>query len=171
MKTQLKIFALFTILLLYSCKENSDKGSKKNVADNEFLKTLVERQIGKSNYYISLPKDYVIEETNGEDFSVYHFHPADSTKKEDFSGGFYFGNHPSQFPPDNKSCTTENKKNRILAQNSNWTVYNCNGNYAIQTIIDSKSGENWNELLHLFGNAQSNKNLNNLLFIFTTMKK
>lgn len=53
----------------------------------------------------------------------------------------------------------------MFDQNVNWTIYNCNGDYSVQSIMDSKSGEGRNELLHIFGHAKSNKNLDNLLFI------
>lgn len=59
----------------------------------------------------------------------------------------------------------------MFDQNVNWTIYNCNGDYSVQSIMDSKSGEGRNELLHIFGHAKSNKNLDDLLFIVTTMKK
>ncbi len=120
---------------------------------------------------VSLPTDYAMDEINGEDFSVYSFYSADTTNHTGFSGSIYFGNHPSQFPAKSKSCKTENLKSEILDQNVNWTIYDCNEGNSIQTIMDSKSGEGWNQLIHVFGNAKSNKDLDKLLFIFTTMKK
>ena len=102
---------------------------------------------------------------------VYYFYPAYTTNHTGFSGGFYFGNHPSQFPAKSESCKTEKLKSEMFDQNVNWTIYNCNEDYSIQSITYSKSGEGWNELIHIFGNAKSNKDLDKLLFIFTTMKK
>ncbi|OOG19342.1 hypothetical protein BWD42_05235 [Sphingobacterium sp. CZ-UAM] len=83
----------------------------------------------------------------------------------------YFGNHPSQFPAKSKSCKTEHLKNEIFDQDVSWTINNCNGDYSIQSIMYSKSGEGWNELVHMFGNAKSTEDLDKLLFIFSSMKK
>jgi len=173
MKTQAKltITLLLTTFLFVSCGQNSNKKSGNGFIDDSYVKELVEKQIGESNYYISIPTDYTIKATDGPDFSVYYFYPTDSTMIANFSGGFYFGNHPSQFPSDNDSCKTDNLKSIILDENADWTIYNCNDNYSIQTIIDSKSGEGWNELIHAFGSANSTTDRNKLLSIFTTMKK
>lgn len=173
MKTQAKstIAFLLTALLLAGCGENSNKNSDNGLTEDSYLKELVEKQIGESNYYISVPTDYTIKTTDGPDFSVYYFYLRDTTMKANFSGGFYFGNHPSQFPPDSDSCKTENSKSKILNENADWTIYNCKDKYSVQTIIDSKSGEAWSESIHAFGNANSKTDLNKLLSIFKTMKK
>ncbi len=170
-QTKLTITFLLTAFLFAGCEQNSNKKSDNGLTDNSYIKELVERQIGESNYYISIPTDYTIEEIDGPDFSVYYFYPTDTTIVANFSGGFYFGNHPSQFPPDSDSCKTDNSKSKILDENADWTIYNCNDKYAIQTIIDNKSSEGWNERIHAFGRANSTKDLNKLLTIFTTMKK
>ena len=170
-KTKLKLTFLLTTFLFVGCEQNNNKKSDNSFIDNSYIKELVERQIGESNYYISIPKDYTLEATDGPDFSVYYFYPIDTTIIANFSGGFYFGNHPSQFPPDSGSCKINNSKSKILDENADWTIYNCNDEYAIQTIIDSKSGEGWNEFIHAFGRASSTADRNKLLTIFTTMKK
>ncbi|WP_293901792.1 hypothetical protein [Sphingobacterium sp. UBA5670] len=171
MKIQLTMIVLLTTLTLPSCGQNNDHKAVHNSVDITFIKSLEERQLGESKYSIYLPTDYAIGETNGEDFSVYYFNPADTTNHTGFSGGLYFGNHPSQFPAKSKSCKTEHLKNEIFDQDVSWTIYNCNGDYSIQSIIYSKSGEGWNEMIHMFGNAKSTKDLDKLLFIFKTMKK
>ncbi len=171
MKTELTMIVLMTTLTLTSRGQSTDQIKVCQSADNAFIKLLEERQIGKSKYSILLPQYYAINEAHGEDFSVYYFYPADTTKHTGFSGGVYFGNHPSQFPAKSASCSTEKLKSEMLDQNVNLTIYNCNEEYSVQSIMDSKSGEGWNELIHIFGNATSKKDLENLLFIFTTMKK
>jgi hypothetical protein len=57
------------------------------------LDSLTEKQIGDLNYTISIPRDYSIKENQGPDFSVFHFSPTDTTVKNKFSGGIYFGNY------------------------------------------------------------------------------
>ncbi|QRY60430.1 hypothetical protein [Sphingobacterium siyangense] len=171
MKIQLTMIVLLTTLTLTSWGKNNGHRAVSSSADTAYIKSLEERQIGGSKYSVFLPTDYAIKETNGGDFSIYSFYPTDTTNHTGFSGGFYFGNHPSQFPAKSKSCKTAYLKSEILDQNVKWTIYNCNGNYLIQTITNSKSGEGWNELIHIFGNAKSTKDLDKLLFIFTTIKK
>jgi len=173
MKTQTKstITFLLSVFLFAGCGQDSNKKSDNSLTDNSYINELVEKQIGESNYYISIPKDYTIKATDGPDFSVYYFYPTDTTIVANYSGGFYFGNHPSQFPLDSVSCKTDNSKSKILGENTDWTIYNCNNKYSIQTIIDSKSGEGWNEFIHAFGSSNSKTDLNKLLNIFTTMKK
>ncbi|WP_286840838.1 MULTISPECIES: hypothetical protein [Sphingobacterium] len=171
MKMQLTMIVLLTTSTLTSFGQNNDHKSVDHSVDTTFVKSLEERQLGGSKYSISLPTDYAMNETNGEDFSVYHFYPADTTDHTGFSGGLYFGNHPSQFPAKSRSCKTEHLKIEIFGQDVSWTIYNCNEDYSIQSIMYSKSGEGWNELVHMFGKAKSTKDLDKLLFIFKTMKK
>ena len=100
MRIQLTMIVLLTTLTLNSCGQNNDHKSVYSSADTTFIKSLGEKQLGKSKYSIFLPTDYAIGETNGEDFSVYYFYPADTTNHTGFSGGIYFGSHPSQFLPE-----------------------------------------------------------------------
>lgn len=173
MKVQAKLTITFllTTFLFVGCGQNNSKKSDNSFISDPYIEELIERQIGESNYYISIPNEYTIKATDGPDFSVYYFYPKDTTIIANFSGGFYFGNHPSQFPPDSDSCKSDSSKSKILDENANWTVYNCNDNYTIQTIVDSKSGEGWNEFIHAFGSANSTTDRNKLLTIFTTMNK
>ncbi|MFU1859355.1 hypothetical protein ACK8HY_20310 [Sphingobacterium sp. NGMCC 1.201703] len=90
MKIQLTMIVLLTTLTLTSCGQNNDHKSVHNSADTTFIKSLEKRELGKSKYSISLPTDYAIDETNGEDFSVYYFNPADTTNHTGISGGLVF---------------------------------------------------------------------------------
>lgn len=125
--TYLIIIFLWTFLFITGCGATDNKKTDNVSVDSTFVKGLVETQIGKSDYYISIPKEYSINETEGPDFSTYYFSPTDTTSKANFLGGFYFGNHPGKFDPDNDSCKTENFKSKILNDNADWTIYNCNG--------------------------------------------
>jgi hypothetical protein len=169
--TYLIIIFLWIFLFITGCGGTGNKKTDNVSVDSTFVKGLVEKQIGKSDYYISIPKEYSMNETEGPDFSTYYFSPTDTTIKANFLGGFYFGNHPGKFDPDNDSCKIEKFKSKILNDNADWTIYNCNGEFSIQTIIDSKSGEEWNELIHAFGSAKSSAELSKVLEVFRTMKK
>ncbi|SEP22895.1 hypothetical protein SAMN05444671_4647 [Flavobacterium sp. CF108] len=168
MNTSLKIpfLSVFLILTILGC---SDKKTK-HIPENPYLKQLTEKQIGETNYYISIPKKYTIKENRGPDFSVYYFYPADTTAIAAFSGGFYFGNHPSFFEPSD-SCKTEKMQRKILNKNTDWTVYNCKGKYSIQSIVESGSNEGWNQYIHTFAGANSVADLKKVFLILETMKK
>jgi hypothetical protein len=161
---------LLTVLLLMSCNSSSKKNVDNNQIDKGFGNSLTEKQIGKSNFYISLPTDYAIKTHNGPDFSVYYFSPKDTSVKPSFSGGIYFGNFPHEFEPKNDSCKTSTVKGVILHSSQDWTVYNCNEDFTVQTIVESKSGEGWNERIHVFGTAVSREEMQKLLDIYVTLK-
>lgn len=169
MNLNLKIsfLSVFLILTILGC---SDKKTK-HIPENPYLKQLTEKQIGDSNYYISIPKKYTIKENRGPDFSVYYFYPTDTTATAAFSGGFYFGNHPSRFESASDSCKTEKMQRKILNKNADWTVYNCKGKYSIQSIIESGSNEGWNQYIHAFASANSAADLKKVFLILGTMKK
>jgi hypothetical protein len=162
-------YFIVTIQLLCSCN-NSDHTVHKKI-DSTFKSSLIEKHIGTSNFYISLPHDYSIKIKDGPDFSVYYFAPTDTTVDAKFSGGLYFGSFPSEFDAQNDSCKTATIKGKILDNIADWTVYNCTGDYALQTIIDSKSGEEWNERIHAFGHAKSEAELNKILDIYSTLRQ
>jgi hypothetical protein len=161
-------FSTFVALVIFGC---SDKKAKDIQEEDPYLKQLTEKQIGDINYFISIPKNYTIKENRGPDFSVYYFYPTDTTAKAAFSGGLYFGNHPSQFEVSSDSCKTEKFKSKILNKNADWTSYNCQGKFSIQTIVESGSGEGWNEYIHAFAGASSTADLKKVLVIFKTIKK
>jgi hypothetical protein len=159
------------LLLLPSCS-NPDANQTASVIDeNNFSGSLTEKQIGTGNYYIAIPTDYVIRETEGPDFFVYYIAPADTNAKRNFYGGIYFGNHPNNFEADNDSCKNESLTGQLLGDKVEWTTYNCQGDYTIQTIIDNKSGEEWNGKIHAFGGAVSKNELSKVLAIFATLKR
>lgn len=158
-----------TIFMLASCNNNAAKDN--NIADKVSKVTLTEKQIGESGFYISIPADYSITTSNGPDFSVYYFSPTDTTVKNKLSGGLYFGNFPHEFEADNVSCKIETLKGNILDRLQDWTVYNCQGDYSIQTIADNKKSEGWNQRIHAFGQAYNKDDLHTILGIYSTLRK
>src|SRR5688572_30368000 len=152
-------FALLSFLF-HCCK---DSGQKNNIVTQNFLDSLVEKQVGQLSYYISMPTKYDIKEKEGPDFSVFYFADSDTTAVTSFSGGMYFGNYPSEFLPKNDSCKIKTVDSQILGKNSSWTIYECDGEFAVQTIVDSKSGEGWNSQIHVFGHGKSKEDLDKIL--------
>ncbi|MCL1937260.1 MAG: hypothetical protein FWF52_02555 [Candidatus Azobacteroides sp.] len=163
---------LTVVFFLSSCRGTGNKQTEgDSLPDSLFINTLIERQLGTSQYRISIPSDYFIDVMKGADFDVYYFQPTDTTVPAAFAAGVYFGNQPSEFSPDNDSCKTEEVESKILGKKAKWTIYNCEGKYHIQTIIDSESGEIWNESIHAFGIANSSVELPKLFDIFLTLRK
>lgn len=163
-------FCLTCIITIQtSCNNNSTKDNSS--IENKTKITLTEKPIGESGYFISVPSDYSISTSNGPDFSVYYFSPTDTTVKDKLSGGLYFGNFPHEFEADNDSCKTETLKGKILDNIQEWTVYNCQGDFSIQTIADNKKGEGWNQRIHAFGHAKSNDELQTIVDIYSTLRK
>ncbi|MFI5133732.1 MAG: hypothetical protein ACHQEB_05320 [Chitinophagales bacterium] len=172
MLTTIKTLAvvLMTIQLLNSCNiTNNSRAASREV--DAFKDSLVEKQIDSTNYYISLPSGYSITLQDGIDFTVYYFSPTDTSATAEFAGGLYFGNFPGEFDKSDASCKTTITKSKILDTTVDWTVYNCNNDYSLQTIIDSKSGEDWNRKIHAFGNAKSEIKTYKLLGIFSTLRQ
>ena len=178
-------------LVLCSCGgKHNKKADNSALADSLFISKLTKQELITSRYgrflpdgssvvelkgndfdvyYISIPNDYSVNVIRGEDFDVYYFQPTDTTVQAPFTAGVYFGNYPNELKQD--SCIIKTQESEILGKNAKWTVSNCNGQYHIQTIIDSQSRWNRNEFLHAFGNANSLGELHKLFVIFRTMRK
>lgn len=169
-----KIFTLIccliiTVYTLTSC--NNNMGSEQNNSNPTSKLPLTEQLMGESGYSISIPTDYSIKTTDGPDFIVYYFTPSDSTINGEFSGGIYLGNFPTPFEAANDSCKTEILKGEILDSLQEWTVYNCQGDYSIQTIVENKKNEDWNQNIHAFGSTKNKAGLQTILAIYSTLRK
>ncbi|MBS1542513.1 MAG: hypothetical protein JST14_02670 [Bacteroidetes bacterium] len=123
------------------------------------------------SYYISMPNKYSITEKEGPDFSVFYFADSGTTSATSISGGMYFGNFPSEFPPKSDSCKVRTMDSQILGNKSSWTIYECDREFAIQTIVESNSGEGWNSQIHAFGHGKSKEDLDKILAIYSTLRK
>src|SRR5436853_2235984 len=90
-------FVLFFFFVL-SCGKDASKQTQLPSEIDSFKTGLVEKQIGTTNFYISIPGNFVIkEEPAGPDFAIYYFYLSDTTLKPTFICGVYFANHPNQF--------------------------------------------------------------------------
>lgn len=171
MKEILKYAFCLTLIILTQTSCNNNRTKDNSSTDKNSKVNLIEKSIGNSGYVISIPADYSITTSNGADFSVYYFSPTDTTVKNKLSGGLYFGNYPHELEPDNDSCKTETLKGKFLDTTQEWTVYNCQGDFSIQTIADNKKGEGWNQQIHAFGYAKHSNELQIILDIYSTLKK
>ncbi|MFY9311036.1 MAG: hypothetical protein WAQ28_18480 [Bacteroidia bacterium] len=168
------LLCLPLFFVLASCSDSmkdAQTADTETQTDSTTRILLTEVPVGKSNYLISIPENYVLTENEGPDFYVYYINPSDSTDTLSFTAGMYFGNHPSKFKPLNDSCITDVMNGIILESNTDWTVYNCKGSYSAQTIADSKSDEGWNALVHAFGNGRSEADVHQVIDIFATLRK
>ncbi|QQR55565.1 hypothetical protein IPG41_03355 [Candidatus Peregrinibacteria bacterium] len=171
MKEILKYTFCLTLIFLIQTSCNNNTTQDSGNTDKVSKVSLIEKPIGESGYVLSIPADYSITTSDGPDFSVYYFSSTDTTIKNKLSGGLYFGNHPSEFEADNANCKTETLTGKILDNMQAWTVYNCQSDFSIQTIVDNNKGEGWNQKVHAFGHAKSNDDLQTILEIYSTLRK
>ena len=171
MKNILKyIVCLAWIWLLHSsCNNNASQN--KNTTDTLGRVKLFEKSIGESGFVVSVPAEYSITTSNGPDFSVYYISPIDTAIKGQLTCGLYFGNFPHEFEADNDSCKVETLKGQMLDSMQTWKVYNCHGDFSVQTITAGQKGEGWNFKVHAFGHAKRREDLKTILEIFSTLKK
>jgi hypothetical protein len=157
---------LIVSFIFPSCKPGGRKSAFPDAS--AFKKTLIKKQVPGTNYFISLPANYIIKKSNGPDFSVYYFYSADTTNHTSFLGGFYLGNSPGAFATD--SCKQSQLKSYLLGAQQDWTLYNCNNRYIIQIITNSRSKYDWARFIHAFGSCKSMAELNKLFDVYSTLE-
>jgi len=121
-----KTFYLLSVfvIILFSCNNNIT--STKHTKD-EYTNSLIKTQLGKTKQYLSIPKDYIVEEQNGPDFGVYYFAPKDSADLTSLRGGIYIGGHPSTFSVNDSICHSETLESKILNKKANKMELSMNG--------------------------------------------
>ena len=153
--------------ILFAACANTDRAKP----NKNFSASLKEMQIGNSDFYISLPNSYFIQETKIKDLTIYNLLPIDSLSQLNFTGGLYFGNSSLEFKPEGDSCQASTSHIDVLNESVNWTTYKCGSDYYIQTIIDTVDGNKLKENIHAFGYAKSQTNLQKLFDLFCTLKR
>ncbi len=160
---KLSTFALFMVLIFsYSCNSKIDQ---------EYIKSLHLTSVPHSAFEISIPDHYSLVESQGPDFNVYYLQPADTTDKKLFSAGMYLGNNPSTFGKTKTGCKQEKRKTEVLETKNEWTVYNCNGQFFLETIVENKYHQGGDDFIHIFGNATNESDAEHILAIFSTLIK
>lgn len=173
MKTKLLAFLAIIAFstLIISCNNSTQDSENKEAQENGYINSLIETPLGYGDYKISIPEDYIIEETEGPDFWVYYIYPKDTTDLSSFRAGLYLGGHPSEFSAENDDCSTEKIFGKILEQNKSWTVYRCDGTISIQAIVDGELDQGYQLRIHAFGNCASEEDMDKLLKVFSTLNK
>jgi hypothetical protein len=160
---KLSSLILFMILILsYSCNPKIDR---------EYIKSLHPTSIPHSQFEISIPGNYSLVESQGPDFNVYYLQPTDTTDKKLFSVGIYLGNNPSAFGKTKSGCKQEKRKAEVLGTKNEWSVYDCNGQYFLETIVENKYHQGGDDFIHVFGNAANEKDAGHIIAICSTLIK
>jgi len=170
MKTLLHHTVWLLPILLLACSSTKETKSYPSQISNQFKTSLAERQIKESNYFVHLPANYEITETEGPDFSVDYFRSRDTTTNLHFNAGIYFGGFPTPFPPDNDSCQTTKLKDSVLGNKVTWVIYKCSKRYKIQTIVNNKLNGGGFLRLHIFGSATTYGELIKIPYVFSTLR-
>jgi len=133
---------------------------------------LAEQPLDKTDFYLSIPTGFALKATNGPDFLVYYFAPADTTVQADFSGGLYFGGHPQEDQAASPAgCQTRRAAVAVLGHPASFTIHRCATGYTVNSVFDSHSGRGWDAQVNAFGEAKSAAGLRQLLAIFATLRR
>ena len=133
---------------------------------------LVEQPLGKTDFHLSIPAGFALKATDGPDFLVYYFAPADTTVQADFSGGLYLGNFPQEDQANSTAgCQTRRATIAVLGHPAAFTIHRCATGYTINSVFDSHSGRGWDAQVHAFGEAKSAAGLRQLRAIFATLRR
>ena len=132
------------------------------------------QQLGKTDFYLTLPPGFALKATNGPDFLVYYFAPADTTVRADFSGGLYLGSQPQpqESPADTLAgCRVRRAAVTLLGYPATFSIRRCATGYVLNSVFDSHSGRSWDAQVNAFGEAKSAVGLRQLLAIFATLRR
>ncbi|QCE40028.1 hypothetical protein [Psychroserpens sp. NJDZ02] len=173
---------LLTALLLISVLSCKDKN--KSILEQEaiqdslrlnaietFKKDLIPSPLEHTDFYISLPKDYIIKPQQGPDFNIFYVVHNDTISTTNYYGGLYIGNHPNTFEMTNDSCNIDYIEGNVFDKKNQWTTYNCNEDYSLEAVIDNKYNQSWNQKIHFFGNSVNKEGIDKLIMIYETLSK
>lgn len=132
---------------------------------------LVERALGKTGFFVSLPSTYTLRSTDAADFLVYYFTPTDTTVHTQFTGGIYLGGHPQGVDSAAAGCQVRRVPATLLGRPATWRVQRCATGYTLNAVFDSQSGQEWSPVINAFGEAKSVAELRQLLAIFATLHR
>lgn len=128
----------------------------------------VPHKVDGTHFTLGLPADYSLKKSDGIDFSVFYFSPADTTRINAFGGGFYFGNYPSN--SDEQRCKTTTVPKPLFGKPVDWTVDDCDTSFHAEVIMDNPFSSGWDSKIHAFGWARSRAGLDSVFSIFATME-
>ena len=132
----------------------------------------VAHRLGKTDYYLTLPPGFALKTTDGPDFLVHYFAPADTTVRADFTGGLYQGGYPQGDATDTTGgCRIRRVVVTWQGHPATFTVHRCATGYTINSVFDSHSGRSWDARNNAFGEAKSAAGLRQLLAVFATLRR
>ena len=132
----------------------------------------VAHRLGKTNFYLALPPGFALKTTEGPDFLVHYFAPADTTVRADFTGGLYLGGYPQGDATDTTGgCRTRRVVVTWQGHPATFTVHRCATGYTVNSVFDSHSGRGWDARANAFGEAKSAAGLRQLLAVFATLRR
>ena len=132
--------------------------TKRLASDTSFV--LYQNKLAR-NCFIYLPKGYEVVETEGPDFSVYHFEDDTAKSSNGYMGfgGYYDSFHPSRFDPGPGEVRTGTVRSVVFSDTLTWEIYESKTRAWMQTIHGS----------HLWANAANKATLLKWLDILATM--
>jgi hypothetical protein len=151
--------SLIIIPLLFAC----------NNSKSEYLKSLHKTELKNSSFYLSIPQNYILEKEEGPDFDMHYFYPEDTCDTESFSGGLYIGFNPSLFSKYEDKAATKTINSEILGKDVEWTIFEYENEIFIQTIISFKDKDGWEIIIHAFGTAYSEEEMQKLIWTLETL--
>ena len=131
---------------------------------------LLSQQLGTSGLWLSLPATYRLTTTDGPDFLVYYFAPADTTVQTSYSGGLYLGGHPQGFTNE-AGCQQRRVAVPVLGRPAPFTVQRCATGYTLDAVFDSGRSQSFDSKINAFGSAKSAAELRQLLAVFATLRR
>ena len=162
-----RILCFFILIFCVACNNQTKSTIEEQPVKDAFIESLIEKQILENQYAISIPPDYYIDTLDAADFVVYYIQPID-TSISTLAAGIYFGNHPSCFNYGTDSSKITTIEREILRQNAEWTVYNRDTVFSVQTLIETPNAEYWRDYIHAFGVARTESDLDKLFKVFST---
>jgi|GEM_PF-2072476 len=128
---------------------------------------VAQRLGGQGGLWISLPATYALKTTDGPDFSVHYFAPADTTVRSRYTGGLYFGYNP-QGSDSTAGCQRRRVTVAVLGRPVRFAVQRCATGYVVDAVFNGPSGPPL--VINAFGEAKSADELRQLLAIFATLR-
>lgn len=169
---------LIVALLLITClsaalsfQNKTYQSKQKDIIPNIYTDTTVRKvDLGKSNLTISIPRNYKFTKNQGTDYWWFTFKPKNTLDTVSPTGGIYLGNFPNKhlYPND---CPVIKQKMLFLGRLENLNIKRCTFHYYTQIIIQNTDTTAWYEKIQLFGEARSDKDLQQLILIMKSISR
>ena len=136
--------------------------------DENSINELEMRLDPSSEYWITLPKGFLIRMSKEEDYTVYSFSNIEDKSEHKFVGGLYIGNTPNEEEVMNATCPIDSFRNRFLDQQVLWKIHKCNKRLMLQTIYEDSTSH---VKFHAFGSSKTMAGVVNLYHSFQSLRR